>query len=44
VTAAFAKNVPALVNTRPGTDFDTERFTYAVRGDAETKVVEIGLR
>jgi ergothioneine biosynthesis protein EgtB len=44
VTAAFEKNVLAVVNANLGADFDLARFDYVVRWDERLELVEMGLR
>ena len=44
VTAAFNRNVLAVVNRELGGDFELNRFTHVARWDAEREWVEMALR
>jgi L-histidine N-alpha-methyltransferase len=44
VTAAFNKNVLAVINDRLGADFDPERFDHVARFDTENEWIEMHLR
>ena len=44
VTAAFNKNVLAVINDRLGADFDPERFDHVARFDTEHEWLEMHLR
>jgi dimethylhistidine N-methyltransferase len=44
VTAAFEKNVLAVLNTRLGANFDLDRFEYVARWHAERQRIEMALR
>jgi dimethylhistidine N-methyltransferase len=44
VTAAFEKNVLAVVNAGLGADFDLDRFAYVARWQPELERIEMGLR
>ncbi len=44
VTAAFERNVLAVINHRLGADFDLGRFEYAARWDSEAEHVAMSLR
>jgi dimethylhistidine N-methyltransferase len=44
VTAAFEKNVLDVINENLDADFDLERFEYLAHWNAQSEVVEMGLR
>ncbi len=44
VTAAFNRNVLAVVNRELGADFDLDRFAHVARWDAEQEWIEMRLR
>ncbi len=44
ITAAFETNVLEVVNENLGANFDLDRFEYVARWNAQTEVVEMGLR
>ena len=44
VTAAFEKNVLAVVNTSLGADFDLDRFDYVARWDPQAEQIAMAVR
>lgn len=44
LTAAFERNVLAVLNRELGADFDLDRFEYVVRWNADLERIEMGVR